>query len=410
MSAKPERNRLRRKLQKVNRQDVSTASSRTTTPDVRIAPPAPALYNNSSVAMPQTAKPGPVQSPACEVTSPSWDQQVYRGQRSESQLALIPEFAHLSGTRRTSVIKSARPGEATRISSHRQTPSISSVPIRERRYAKTPVLSIAQLEGASVRGPVGASKVSSVDLIAESYLQLIGSDRSLLGTPTPDALPLRRVSESTTRDIRETVIAAEAPYDSDSDYDEPTTPRAGHFTIDLDARRRPRQADSPLSDTGTLVGPEDMAIYFKPAFSPGQAPVLHDFVQHDEPPLSPPLLAPHSAASPALSMDGNPGLSICLDLLSRELLSAAAGSPMRPGSETTALQVQAMIEAYENLRDQATHLGLGNEQAVAARDMFDTWLRALRAVQAKISIRQLPARAYEWRRPMAAGGAMAELE
>ena len=110
-------------------------------------------------------------------------------------------------------------------------------------------------------------------------------------------------------------------------------------------------------------------------------------------------------------MDGNPGLSICLDLLSRELLSAAAGSPMRPGSETSALQIQAMIEAYENLRDQAAHLGLREGPAAAARDMFDTWIQALRAVQAKISIRELPARAYERRRPgVPVVGGAAELE
>ncbi|KAH7040314.1 uncharacterized protein B0I36DRAFT_310438 [Microdochium trichocladiopsis] len=439
MNAKPERNKLRRKLQKVNHHHASTHSSRATTPDVKMVPPS--LSQHTSPIPLQPTKFEPVISTTCEVNNPSREQHVHRNraasdprggisrlhrlgptrrpdhlaniaeagsERSNSPLPIIPEFAHLSsnGSKRAAVI--AKPGDATRLSGHKQAYSTSSIPdspiqpVRERRYAKTPIRSIEQLENASARDAVTAQKVSSVDLIAESYRVLIEADRSLLRTPKPaNALPLRRASQSTTEDVCETVVVAASESESEDDWFDPETPRAEHFvpiTSGGGARRSPRPADSPLSDAGTLVGPEEIAaaIYFKPSFSPGSTPILHDFVQQTE---------PTSPSTTTFSMDRNPGLSICLDLLSRELLSAAAGSPMRPGSETSALQLQTMIEAYENLRDQATRLGLGTEQALATRDMFDTWIQALRLVQAKISIRNLPARAIERRRP-----AMAELE
>jgi len=318
---------------------------------------------------------------------------------------VVPELAHLSTNTSKRASGTLRPGEATRIHAHKHSHSTSSVPdppaknpTRERRYAKTPIRSIEQHEFDDVpaRDPRALSKMTSTDLIAESYRMLIEADRSLLCTPKPSMhfLPFRQNARDMGDDKLHTTVFVTSPGSEteDDSYGDPTTPRADHFAAGFggDIRRSLRQADSPLSDAGTLVGPDESAaaIYFKPSFSPGLAPVLDDFVQLTEP-----------APSPTLSIDRNPGLSICLDLLSQELLSASAGTPMRPGSETSALQVQAMIEAYENLRDQALYMGLGVDQALAARDMFDTWIQALRSVQAMISIRDLPVRSTERRRP-----------
>lgn len=459
MNLKPERNKLRRRLQKAKTLDVSTASSRATTPDVRGLPPNLDQQPATPLLLqPTKYEPVQVRTTPYEVNNPSREQHVHRDRAaSESRASVmarphplaslrrpdnlvkiagvgssssgssssrgswrsetpssfvVPELAHLSpnASKRASV--TLRPGEATRIHAHKQSHSTSSVPdpparnpTRERRYAKTPIRSIEQHEfdDMPARDPRSLTKMTSTDLIAESYRMLIEADRSLLCTPKPSMhfLPLRQTARSPGGDVLQTTVVTSPGSETEDDsYDDPTTPRADHFAAGFggDSRRSPRQADSPLSDAGTLVGPDELAaaIYFKPSFSPGLAPVLDDFVQHEEP-----------APSPTLSIDRNPGLSICLDLLSQELLSASAGTPMRPGSETSALQVQAMIEAYENLRDQALHMGLEADQALATRDMFDTWIQALRSVQAMVNVRDLPAQPALRRRPQLAAAVMA---
>ncbi|KAK4149592.1 hypothetical protein C8A00DRAFT_18740 [Chaetomidium leptoderma] len=243
-----------------------------------------------------------------------------------------------------------------------QSPSASdsTAPTRPkmRRRAKTPVLSIGQLEDIPRQGR-GLSRTSSVDLIAEQYKAILEVQRS-------------------------------SPYSDDNHSDEPPL---SHQEIDIDElvmlrRRRssnslPGQTSSgdstrmvglanlsPTSDDGTLVSFQEEAVYFKPvSFSPEpESPIL---------PLSQPQTTTHDYND---DDDDNVGLQICLDLLTRELSSAIAGRPCRSSVDTSALQVLAMIEAYERLRDQMAELSSGNEQARSLEMMFDMWLRALHSI------------------------------
>lgn len=77
---------------------------------------------------------------------------------------------------------------------------------------------------------------------------------------------------------------------------------------------------------------------------------------------------------------GNPSLQIAVDLLTRELSSAARGIPLKPSSETSALQIWVMIEAYEKLRDQVLEKRMPRDQERSMLAMFDTWLESLQKI------------------------------
>jgi hypothetical protein len=210
------------------------------------------------------------------------------------------------------------------------------------RRAKTPILSIGQLEGQR-RPSRPLVRTSSVDRIAEQYLaRLEYSDNTHEPPLSPDdspiyePMPLRR------------------PFSSDHLREESFT---GHS---------PRTAEipnlSPASDDGTLVSFQGDTVYFKPvSFSPAPE-------------------SPRPRWSQQSTREDNVSLQVCLDLLTRELSSAIAGRPSRPPMGTAALQILVMIEAYETLRDQMAEISEGNEQARAMESMFDFWLRALYAV------------------------------
>lgn len=215
-----------------------------------------------------------------------------------------------------------------------------------KRRAKTPILSIGQLENARRPGrPL--VRTSSVDLIAEQYQARL---EYLDASYEP---PL-------------------SPYDTE--LDEPVPPlrrrrSSNYCQEESPIEHSPRMAEianpSPASDDGTLVSFQGDTVYFKPvSLSP-------------EPESSPQRWNRQSTQSTA---DDNVSLQVCLDLLTRELSSAIAGRPSRPPVDTAALQILVMIEAYEKLRDQMAEISHGNEQARTMESMFDFWLRALYAV------------------------------
>lgn len=254
-----------------------------------------------------------------------------------------------------------------------------------RRRAKTPVFSIGQLEGIP-RPSHAPGRASSVDLIADQYRALLehrrtsldtGSEPPSSGTPLHDEYgpfpALRRHSSEYLHDSGETRTSTPPPRQCSV---EPAV-----------------MTGSPTSDDGTLVSFEEETVFFKPiSFSPEDSP---SSPLPSSPSLLPPPLPPARYSSPDHdgrdgSSSGNLGLQICLDLLTRELSSALAACPSRASSSssssclpaTSALQVWAMIEAYEALRDRL--LLAGREQDSEREEwrsslelMFDVWLRAL---------------------------------
>ncbi|KAL2132013.1 hypothetical protein VTI74DRAFT_4319 [Chaetomium olivicolor] len=76
---------------------------------------------------------------------------------------------------------------------------------------------------------------------------------------------------------------------------------------------------------------------------------------------------PESSSVPLsrqMSAEDNVSLKICLDLLTRELSSAIAGRPCHSSMGISALQIWAMIEVCENLRDQMAELRFGQRGVV----------------------------------------------
>ncbi|KAI1504712.1 hypothetical protein F5X99DRAFT_370771 [Biscogniauxia marginata] len=260
------------------------------------------------------------------------------------QLNIIPELAHLS-------IEHAKPKNPP-IGLPSSDPTLTGSVLR--RYAKTPVFRIGQLECPSGRDHATVQKVSSVELIAESYRALLESRCTTPNDSTLKPSPLR-IEESFDEGLPANSHGHDAPVRREGK--DPVTPP---------------MTESPRSDDGTLVAFEEDTIYFKPvSFSAEPPPPLHNFRQPELPP------------SPVQTPD-SPGLQICLDLLTREL-TAAAGSLLRPNVETSALQIWVMIEAYERLRDQIHEMHLEQVQLGAVEAMFDMWLRALYEIHDKMT-------------------------
>lgn len=173
------------------------------------------------------------------------------------------------------------------------------------------------------------------------------------------------------------------PYDDDDDDETNHQPR----DMDLLPPGVALPNGSPTtSDDGTLVGFEEETVYFKPvSFSPEPEPP--EFFEHQQQRFPSPL--PHQTP-------GNLSLQICLDLLTRDLSSGLKGAGLGVSSgngvnnsNTSALQVWVMIEAYERLKDQlfveASSGRLGNldlsmEEVGGLGVMMDLWLRALYSI------------------------------
>lgn len=247
---------------------------------------------------------------------------------------MAPEFAHLAAV-------SAPPLET------KTGPPIKNGPPQmTRRYAKTPVSHIGQLETHPLLRTQGTSQdVPTIESIAESYRALLESRASSL-------------SEA---------HSAENHHDGFFNPQDPTlVPPPLEPVTELP--EPPPARGSPRSDDGTLV--EEDAMDFKQS--------------HVSSTLSSPSRSSYETALErrAASSLRSPDLHTCLTLLTRELSLAANPPSAQPGgADTAALQIWVMIEAYERLRDQV----LGSQEGAEARDgplraMFDTWLTALRSV------------------------------
>ncbi|KAJ4422222.1 hypothetical protein N0V82_003082 [Gnomoniopsis sp. IMI 355080] len=227
-----------------------------------------------------------------------------------------------------------------------------------RRYAKTPVTRIGQLEGEPSPTRPG-HKSPDVESLAGQYRALLGS-RSYedIQADAEHEQDVEEWHDARTRQNSLDTIRSTASRRSPL----PPSLWQGELTppgLDFDSE------SSPTSD-GTLVDFEEDAIYFKPAFSPeALSPIPED--EDCSPPWSPPPRAD------ALS------LQITMELLTRELAgSLRRNNRHRPGeADVPSLQTWLMIEAYEKLRDQVLDMHLPSGEAHALQDMFDVWLKAL---------------------------------
>ncbi|KAI1881123.1 hypothetical protein JX265_001363 [Neoarthrinium moseri] len=272
---------------------------------------------------------------------------------------IIPELAHLSiGNARST-------GSSETLSSDGpSTPSTSSVASAVRRYAKTPVTRIGQLEGVSVWEPVEAQDILSAEALAESYRALLNSRSSFMESRY--STPMQSFDEEPPRSIP-------TPYGI-----------PGEFPVEFPVERtmhlpfNPKtEMESPTPSDGTLVGFEEDAIYFKPvSFSPEQSTSPCPIVLEEN-------RTRVKSATPAPT--DNHSMQIIFDLLTKELSSAASGNRIRPSAETSALQIWIMIEAYEKLREQVDEMALEASHANSMQAMLSTWLRALYAVHDRMT-------------------------
>ncbi|KAI1112243.1 hypothetical protein F5Y14DRAFT_422577 [Nemania sp. NC0429] len=252
---------------------------------------------------------------------------------------MAPEFAHLAAV-------PAAPPETTTTTTG---PPIKNAPPPQmtRRYAKTPVSHIGQLETHPLLRTQGTSQdVPTIESIAESYRALLESRASSLS-----------LSESHSTENHDGFFNPQDPTLVPPPL-EPVT----------ELPEPPPARGSPRSDDGTLVEEDATDAKHSHVSSTLSSPTHSSY---ETAPLGPERRA---AGSPLRS----PDMQTCLDLLTRELsLAANNHPPAQPGADTAALQIWVMIEAYEKLRDQV--LG-SHERDGPLRATFDTWLTALRSV------------------------------
>ncbi|KAK8053553.1 hypothetical protein PG996_012854 [Apiospora saccharicola] len=265
------------------------------------------------------------------------------GLRRHSE-ATIPEFAHLSisSPKPRQVSKQSFSSDTTYVRSPRvPSPNPEELSVaRHRRRAKTPVHSIGQLEVK------GHQRVSSGDRIADSYKALLET-RSFVWSD--------RGGEA----------GGDGPKTPDRQYSSPC-----NSTSQTESLSPQSSIGSPYSTDSTLVDSSDEdTMYFKPDSPQPVAPLRTSLERRQS-----------LARSTHPSTTGNPSLQIAVDLLTRELSSAARGIPLKPSSDTSALQVWVMIEAYEKLRDQVLERRMPREQERSMLAMFDTWLESLQKI------------------------------
>ncbi|KAM7224118.1 hypothetical protein V8F06_000591 [Rhypophila decipiens] len=285
---------------------------------------------------------------------------------------IVPELSHLA-------ISNAKPPTPNPDSSSSDTTSPSPPVMTEmsqrRRRAKTPIFSIGQLE--SIPRPANAfasnEKRLSAEVMAEQYRALIASRNSMLKDTHSEPSQSRQGHRD--------------DYDDRDDLFDDDTARNPHLSPPELLPLLPNRSPTNTSDDGTLVGFEEETVYFKPvSFSP--EPMVSPDFESQQGFQSPPL--------PEQQIPGNLSLQICLDLLTRDLSSGLKGAGLSVGnrggenndmSNTSALQVWVMIEAYERLRDQLfAEAGSGRLREVGLEElgsmglMMDMWLRALYSI------------------------------
>ncbi|KAK3333790.1 hypothetical protein B0T19DRAFT_136936 [Cercophora scortea] len=265
--------------------------------------------------------------------------------------SIIPELSHLAlhdPTPTPTTPRSATP------------PSTTTTNMRRRR-AKTPIFSIYQLDSEEIPRPgnalASAEKRLSAEVIAEQYRALLESRNSMA-----------RETYSSSSDDEEVHLNRRLQHTPDSTTHSLRSPTSPSYPSS-------DNNTSPKSEASTLVAFDEETVYFKPiSFSPEPISPLFDrrhFLN----------LSPSRSPTPPIP-SANLGLQICLDLLTRDLSSS-----LRRSSETSALQVWAMIEAYERLRDQLQDQDttrLSREEVKALEGVFGMWIKALYAVHASL--------------------------
>ena len=271
----------------------------------------------------------------------------------EGPVQIIPELSHL-------IIRDTPPPTPphwhpfSSLSSHSPV-SKPSTWTAMRRRAKTPIFSIGQLEKIPRPGNALASeRRSSVELIAEQYRALLASRNSISSDSHSEPPPSRQANDLVFEGVKRIQSLEDAR-------------QRLRDSVSLSPGRSPTYS-IPVSDDGTLIDFEDETVYFKP-------------VSYSSEPTSP-LFARQGLAAPSQTpTPANLSLQICLDLLMRDLSSGLRNrSSQPPQSETSALQVWVMIEAYERLRDELLDLRLDYSVLQPLEMMFDMWLRALYAI------------------------------
>ncbi|KAI0391832.1 hypothetical protein F5Y17DRAFT_386841 [Xylariaceae sp. FL0594] len=260
---------------------------------------------------------------------------------------IVPEFAHLT-------VKDVSHVETQPTSPPPRTnPPHSTL----RRYAKTPVLRIGQLETHPLLDTQATSQeVPSIESIAESYRALLESRCSFtneehIASPEKLALPLA--------DIPQNSSALPSPLEPVSEMPEMPLPRS-----------------TPRSEDGTLVN-SDEELSYAGHYSATTSPASPSWSAYE---------TASTGTSRGRGRQGpphdTPNLKATIDLLKKELSSATDARPGQAKSDASALQVWVMIEAYEKLR--ARVLKSHGEDGPLATT-FDTWLKALRSIHDELT-------------------------
>ncbi|KAH8198638.1 hypothetical protein TruAng_007179 [Truncatella angustata] len=384
---KPEGKKLRRKLQKIPNQrnsvQFATGNAKATESRSFLS----SFTNKKTDLEKTTSRTTETSELPIDLSDPKWDEYLRTSRYTATNVEfvpqppsreclappaeVIPEFAHLN-----IAAEPARKSSESFSTYGTATPSsASSTASASRRYAKTPVTRIGQLEAVASQEPPLTQDGSGIEAIAESYRALLESRN----TWSRNSFSGNSFAEE--RFMTPFQSFDEVPQDLSSRLWDirPATPI--ETILDLPLTPRPGMG-SPTSSDGTLVGFEEDSIYFKPvAFSPERRTPSPVFEIRDSPVPSPiGRNGPKHFKSTASIMPENPTVQIVFDLLTKELSAAASGNTMRPSTETSSLQIWLMIEAYEKLKENVEGMGLGPEQTQSVQAMFGTWLNALHTI------------------------------
>ncbi|KAI0201593.1 hypothetical protein F4808DRAFT_106198 [Astrocystis sublimbata] len=253
---------------------------------------------------------------------------------------VVPEFAHLNVY--TPPPEDRKPSPPSSQVSRQPT---------SRRYAKTPVSQVGQLETHPLlRTHNTAQDVPTIESIAESYRALLDSRTSMRSEAVVDHAATAEKHGKFYPSHDQSLVPP--PLERVTEIPEPAMSKG-----------------STRSDDGTLV--DDGSVDYRHA-SMSTSPTTPSYTSWETAPLH----IERNTTAPARG----PDLGVCVDLLATELSSAMRKSPAQPSADSSALQIWVMIEAYERLREQTLSKQEENGQESPLRGTFDTWLRALYAV------------------------------
>lgn len=289
---------------------------------------------------------------------------------------VLPELAHL-----TIDIPEKSPRRS--LETQRATASPRSASSSLRRYAKTPVRRVGQLEAAEAADPYSPGAGPGAESIAEQYRALLKSrshDELRCGGagdgPDGSDADMRQISVEAIRGAtrrRSPLLPAPSP--------SPMLGVGPELQPEPDPGPEPR--GSPTSD-GTLVAFEEDTIFFKPvSFWPEPLSPIREGGGggggEDDSHAS--YEGRHIMRGPSperpLPQPGALSLQIATNLLSRELSCAVSNEALRAPTDVRQLQIWVMIEAYEALRDQVLQMALPPGESEALGASFNMWLRAL---------------------------------